>query len=83
MKPKRDAGVLIIKHRTPDEPAGEESHAEGGELTELEEGIEDFKRAWNVGDMKRCAQIVKMVHDILHEHMDTEPKDEQLQEEGE
>jgi hypothetical protein len=76
MKAKRDAGLIIIKHRTPDEPVGDESNPDS-ETAELEECMEDFKRAWNAGDMKRCAQILKMAHDTLHEYMNEENQPEE------
>lgn len=75
MKPKKDPGVFIVKNRTPDKPAGEESHQGGHDLQAIEEAVEDFMRALAAKDIKRMAQIVKMAHDLLHEEMAQEPKE--------
>lgn len=70
MKQKQVAGV-IVKHRPSD------NSEESSELSDIEAAIQDFMKALEAKDIKRMAEIVKIAHDLLHEHMDNEAPQEE------
>jgi hypothetical protein len=63
----------VIKERTPDEHESEEQPKEDSEIEEIAEAIRDFM---NTEDTHRKAEIVRMVHDILHDYMTSGNREE-------
>lgn len=70
LKNRSDSGSsqVIEKDRAPD--------SEQSALSDIEACVSDFMAAAQKNDIKKMAEIVKIAHDLLHEHMDSESQGE-------
>lgn len=63
MKPKANPGTVIVQERN--EPKDNLQ-----EIQEIQELIPEFVRAMNEMNTKKMAEIIKLVHEVLHDYME-------------
>lgn len=73
-KAKSNQTGVIVKDRQPNEPI-EESYDDTAEQEELEEFVKDLLVAFSFKDVKKIAQSIKIIHDVLHMHMEGDSQD--------